>query len=109
MILDPESRWSFGRIGENDLLALLDRVKSFETMTWTEIERSSNHYIDPELMDKDARDMLAEMRLDDMKDHLFSLRIGAKERLWGIRSEGVFEVLWWDPNHEVCPSKKKHT
>ena len=27
----------------------------------------------------------------------------------GIRKNEDFHVLWYDPEHEVCPSKKKHT
>jgi predicted DNA-binding transcriptional regulator AlpA len=40
---------------------------------------------------------------------LFSLRLSSLERLWGLRSNDVFSVLWWDPNHQICPSPKKHT
>jgi hypothetical protein len=38
----------------------------------------------------------------------FSLRINSPARVWGIRDEYVLRVLWRDPRHEVCPSKKKH-
>lgn len=36
-------------------------------------------------------------------------RITAKERVWGLLVEDVFYLLWWDPEHEVCPSHLKHT
>ena len=40
---------------------------------------------------------------------IVSFHITGKERIWAIRSgERVF-LLWWDPNHEIYPSPKKHT
>ncbi len=42
-------------------------------------------------------------------DALVSLRLGAKKRIWGVLEGSVLYVLWWDPHHEVYPSKKRHT
>lgn len=36
---------------------------------------------------------------------LFSLRLTARERLYGILNNGVFYVLWYDPCHEIYESK----
>jgi hypothetical protein len=30
--------------------------------------------------------------------------MGARERLWGFRRGSVFHVVWWDPDHKVCPT-----
>ncbi|RKZ46349.1 MAG: hypothetical protein DRR00_24365, partial [Candidatus Parabeggiatoa sp. nov. 3] len=51
---------------------------------------------------------LAEIHQDDI-DELFSLRLSGKERLWGILDNHILKILWWDANHDVWPSKKKHT
>ncbi len=32
-----------------------------------------------------------------------------KQRIWGIKDRNILKVLWWDPDHEVCPSLKKYT
>jgi len=29
-----------------------------------------------------------------------------KQRLWGIRQENIFQILWWDPDHTVFVSRK---
>lgn len=46
--------------------------------------------------------------LDD-QDALVSLGLTGRERIWGFIANGVMNLLWWDPNHEVCPSLLKHT
>lgn len=45
---------------------------------------------------------------DDL-DQLFSLRLTVRKRVWGIKEGNIFWILWWDPEHEVCKSHKKHT
>jgi len=50
-----------------------------------------------------------ERNLDEWADHLTSLRMGGKQRLWGFLRAGVFHVLWWDPEHQIYPSWEKHT
>ncbi len=39
----------------------------------------------------------------------YSLRLSGKKRMWGIKDNNIFWILWWDPFHEICPSFKKHT
>jgi hypothetical protein len=55
-----------------------------------------------------ARKRLTEVELDDL-DELWELRPQGKERIWGVLDGNVFYVLWWDPEHQVCPAPKKHT
>ena len=57
---------------------------------------------------KEAQNRLIELRFDDL-DELWEFRLSGKERIWGTRFGAVIDLIWWDPNHEVCPSKKKHT
>jgi hypothetical protein len=84
------------------------KLSNFEGMTWTEIERSGSHNVAKAKLAKQARDRLAKLKQDDV-DELFSLRLSGKERIWGIRERSVLRLLWWDPQHEVCPSAKKAT
>ena len=78
-------------------------------MTWKEFKNKQNHNIPVISINKEARKRLTEIEKDDI-DYLFSVRINGKQRLWGIRRDlHAFNLLWWDPKHEICPSKKKHT
>jgi hypothetical protein len=36
-------------------------------------------------------------------DEVWELRLpSAKWRAWGFVDDGIFYLLWWDPNHTVC-------
>ncbi|HMH92267.1 MAG TPA: hypothetical protein VK586_14425 [Streptosporangiaceae bacterium] len=37
------------------------------------------------------------------------IRFAGEPRLYGFRDRNVFHVVWWDPRHEIWPSRKKHT
>ncbi len=107
--LDLQGPWCWAQMATTTLLEVMERLKNFENMTWVEIEqRSGSHFVDRDSLIKAANDRLAEIRQDDV-DSLFSLRINGKARIWGIRDEHILRVLWWDPEHQVCPSLKKNT
>jgi len=84
-------------------------LANFESMTWAEIlvdGKKGNHSVATSKICKAASDRLFAMRLDDV-DQLVSLRLSNKQRVWGILHQGVLDLLWWDPNHEVCPWQGK--
>jgi hypothetical protein len=107
-MIDP---YGWHQIDRAKMQEIQQKLASFEAMTWTEIlvrAKKQNHSVRRQDLCKAAQDHLADIRLDDV-DELISLRLSGKERVWGIRSHNVLTVLWWDPDHEVCPSLKKHT
>lgn len=107
--LDSSCEWGWEKSTREVLKKLVERLSSFELMTWQQIEEGTgSHPIEMEDLCSDARKRLADLKQDDL-DELFSLRISGKERVWGIREEHVLRILWWDPEHSVCPSEKKHT
>ena len=55
-----------------------------------------------------AKTRLSEILLDDL-DGLSRLRLSGRKRLFGVRRHNEFSILWWDPEHEVAVSVKKHT
>lgn len=88
-----------------------ERLKSFETMTWAEILTEGgkrNHLIKKSDLCRDAKLRLAALKQDDV-DEILSLALTAKGRIWGILENSVVRLLWWDPEHRICPSHKKHT
>jgi hypothetical protein len=49
----------------------------------------------------------AQLRLIELEkyaDDIFRFRLGNKRRLWGFRIIANFEILWFDPNHEIYPT-----
>ena len=88
-----------------------DKIRGFEALTWNEIlvrDRDRNHRVETWKLCKDARDRLAELKLEDVEE-LVSLRLSGTERIWGVLEHNILSILWWDPFHDVCPSLKKHT
>lgn len=87
---------------------ILPRLASFETMRWSEIEGKQNHAIPVDEIAPEARKRLAEIGQSDV-DELFSLRLQGRPRIWGIRDRHILKILWWDPDHRICPAPKKRT
>lgn len=90
------------------------KLKEFEKRTWEDIERETygernktkHHFVKIDRFIKEARDRLSEKKLNDT-DELFSLRLEGKIRVYGNRKLNYMEIIWVDPNHEICPSKAK--
>ena len=113
--VDFGGKWGFENIEKSVLKQMLDKLESFESMTWGEIEKKvdkggqrQNHAILMEKVCKEARDRLKKLNLLDF-GNLYQLRFSGEKRLWGIRDAEVMHVLWWDPYHTVYPIEKKHT
>jgi len=108
--IDWNGPWGWHQLEANKWQEILTKLGHFETRTWADIKSDgNNHNVDiqnspnPEVLKR-----LAEIHQDDI-DELFSLRLSGKERLWGILDNHILKILWWDMNHEVWSSKKKHT
>jgi hypothetical protein len=87
------------------------KFADFESSTWNDIllvAKKQNHSIPLNELSKKAQQRLAALSLDDA-DEVISLRLSGKERVFGIRHDVALTILWWDPEHEVCPSLLKHT
>lgn len=108
-LLDCDGPWGFNKICRDELHQLVTNgFKHKEGVSWAEIKSSGSHHVEKNKLIKNAQKRLAEIYLDD-HDELFSMRLTGKKRIWGIRDGNIFKLLWWDPEHEVCPSYKKGT
>lgn len=94
---------------------IIEKLISFEGQTWAEIQQASggkksgtnHHYENVGDLSRDAQKRISELHLEI--DQVFSLRLSGKVRLYGILEDGVFSILWYDSEHEICPSHKRHT
>ena len=85
----------------------MEQLHQFETMDETAIRQQGSHPVELQLCCKDARDRLEAIQLDDL-DEIMSSRLTGRGRGVGW-IENVMFVLWWDLNHQVCPSLKRNT
>jgi len=107
--MDKE-RWS--PVGYID--SITEKLSNYEKMTWAEIDGASkstkgspHHFISVNDMIKEARERLDLLHLT--YEQYYSIALTGRIRLWGVLEDGIFHILWYDPNHEVCPSNKQHT
>lgn len=77
-------------------------------MTLSQLREAGNHAVLQSDFAPEAKKRLEELRLDDL-EKLWSFRVGARGRFWCIKDQNIYALLWWDPNHQVCLSLKKHT
>lgn len=108
--VDIDGRWGWRSVNADALLnEIIPKLQDFESMTWSEVDGpSGSHFVSIDACHPDAGARLKELGMEDVEE-LFSLRISGKKRIWGRREQARLKVLWWDPEHEVCPSPKKHT
>lgn len=107
--IDDNSRWGWNQITCPDFLRnIWDKMRNFETMTWTDILGRDHHEIPVSNITRQAQKRLEELGRDDAET-LVSFHITGRQRIWAIRSGAEAFLLWWDPNHEVCPSQLRHT
>lgn len=107
--VDIEGPWGWDKIiAESFMSEIIPKMKHFESMTWREILGPTSHEVYVSQIGSSAQKRLEALKLDDV-EKLVSLRFSGQQRLWGIKSDNILKLLWWDPEHEVYPSHKKHT
>ena len=106
---DKGGRWAWTNLSNlSEYKETIEKLYSFETMDLTTINRAGSHRVELARLSKEARKRLEKIRQDDV-DHLMSFRLSGKKRIWCIDDINIMNILWWDPNHTVCPSLKRHT
>lgn len=97
--------WSWPDVNSSEAGELLRFLCEISRYTWAELVRlhggSYHHEQDIEEVCEQAQNRIVELGHDAQFEKLFRLRVGHRKRLWGFATEGVFYVLWWDPDHKV--------
>lgn len=110
-LLEMVDPFGWHAIEKQKLIQIQGKLSNFEGLTWNEIlvtNKHRNHSVEKYKIIKHAQDRLSELEQDDI-DEVVSLRLSGQERIWGIRDQSVLRLLWWDPEHQICPSLKSHT
>jgi hypothetical protein len=95
--------------GQEQELAIVSKLHEFDSMDWSEIKGKQHHFLSYSCLSKEAKDRLKTLELDDEVENLFSFHLQGKPRIIAIYHLGQAKLLWYDPEHKVCPSKLKHT
>lgn len=97
-----------------DSRLFLDKMISYTNMTWQEVKqqthdrsnKSKNHSISIDALSKEAQDRIRALHYDEYSDDIFSFALLNLIRVFGIKEDEYFHVVWFDSKHEVCPVKK---
>ena len=89
---------SFAKIQE-----IRAKLAEYEKKDWNEIlireKKRNKSVLVGDLKCPKAKKWLADNMPD--QEEIWSLRLAGAERIWGIYSQGVFSLIWWDPNHLI--------
>lgn len=110
---DRADTWSWGQDREWGGAAwdgtIHPKLKEWEKLQWKEIDRltTSNghkmhHSMPCEILCDESQ--LRLMDLGHSGESIFRFRLGNMQRLWGFRIVGEFQVLWYDPLHQIYPT-----
>lgn len=106
---DQGGKFTCGDFEHDDFKLLWDRLRAFEKMDVTQMKKAgSYHSVPTPNVAKTAKERLQLIKLDDV-DVLHSFHIDGPCRLWCMKHDNIFSVLWWDRHHDVYPVAKKHT
>lgn len=110
--LDNDGPWGFTNADIVTVCDVLRKLASFETMTVAEVfhrgDEPGKDYDVAALPNPVARNRLEVAGLAD-QTKIWRIALGGRPRLYGFLVGNIFHVVWWDPEHEVWPSQKKHT
>lgn len=108
--LDPHWPQAATELSIDQFRDLHTKLGAYETQKLSEIWHPGSQchmYLVNDLPDA-AFARLSELDRDD-ETAIHTLRVTGRFRVLGILREHIFYVLWIDPDHEIWPSKKKHT
>ena len=103
----------FGQTKINEIASrIVEELIKLEGCTWNEIlivRKKQNHEIPVNHLANVVQRILEKWQPG--LSRVVSLRFGGRERLYGKiePSTGAFVIMFWDPEHLICPSEKKHT
>lgn len=104
--LDLDGAWTLLVLDQAAAVGVQGTLRSYEKKTWAESAGTGSVGTQKRIpvgdLCNDAQHRLEELELDD-EDALVEFRIEWSTRVWGIRKNDVCYLLWWDPDHEVCP------
>jgi hypothetical protein len=112
----PHAKWGWHSVDLAVWRKILKQLQDFERMTWAAIKETAggrtrgtnNHSLKITELNAAARARINELHLDQY-DKIFSLRLGSKIRIYGVRDGRAMRLIWYDTHHgtfdAVCPTK----
>ncbi len=111
MHMNEPDECGWHRLDGGQLNSVHSKLVELERLTWKEIlvrDRHRNHPISVNKLVASAQKTLEKTPFRGT-DQVVSLQLSGTERVFGVMENEIFNVLWWDPDHKVCPAPQKNT
>lgn len=105
-LIDP---YGWHELDTEEIARVKERLGALEGNTWKDIFIRDNHY-NHEIEVADLKCAIAKKWMqDNLPDQhsLWTIRVSAKERIWGILAEGAYQIVFWDPDHLIWEIPKE--
>lgn len=107
--MDLSSEWGCHNLTSEKLLEVREKLLHFESQTWDQCAGTGSAGVAKRIPLDDfptkTKRRFEDLGVDDA-EALHEFRLSGPERVWGIRRGSVCYILWWDPKHEVFPTKR---
>lgn len=98
---------------EEKIAKTLGRLQDISNKTYNELNRGSNvyHFHPVDWAQTIKQGGFPDSRANNLEPFQFALLgiNGKKARVYGALSQNTFYIVWFDINHEIWPTLKKHT
>lgn len=95
--------------GDPEELLIVQKLHAFDSMTWADLVGKQHHFLSVTSISSAAKRRIEELDIDDAIENLFSFHLAGKPRVIALRYGDTASLLWYDPDHQVAPSTKRHT
>lgn len=106
--VDLEGPWCLSKITREDHVALIKFMAATEAKTVAEVFDGHVGKDEDVAAGSPNADAMARARqiYPEESERMASLHVSGKHRVWGLRHDPEFAVIWWDPEHEIWPTKR---
>lgn len=96
----PNSKYSIDNIANEDLVALVKKLKILCTQTWADLKRSGRHALGHEIIKKNALKVSLPNNIsEDVK--ILAFRYSGKKPFLGYRRGKIFHIMYIDYNFSL--------
>ncbi|WP_160045677.1 MAG6450 family protein [Paenibacillus sp. USDA918EY] len=99
-----ENNFYLHNLGKQELKELHNFLKKSSKMTWKQIRMSDG--IKYKTIPRSSLTARVPSSVPDDAS-IDEMRVTQEHRIFGFKVNGIFNVIWFDPTHDVCPEGKK--
>lgn len=118
---DLEGVWSWGEARkweEEEYSKIIEpHFQALDNNSWQEVENQTynaastyrknlNKYQHLNSICEEAQERWQDIEIISQFEVLFRLRLGTSRRIWGVRVQHHFFIVWYERHHKICPIER---